>query len=277
MSDRIPNTCHFVFGFKKQTEPFHLVYYLCLESCRRILAPDRIILYYNHEPYGEYWERIRDKLELVRMDPVEHVSRFRYGFKNRWSKKYRYAHHADFIRLERLVEHGGIYADIDTIFVDRIPDALWTKPFVLGREHDVRCQTTGEIRPSLCNALIMSRKGAEFGARWLDEMTHAFDGSWSNHSTLLPQKLSERYPERVHIEPPTTFYKYMWTKEDLHRLLEGCETGHPGVVSIHLWSHLWWARRRRDFSSFFGDMITEDYVRRVNTTYNLLARPFLPE
>ena len=38
----IPNVYHFVFGLRPQTEPFHLMFYLCLASClavnRRVCA-----------------------------------------------------------------------------------------------------------------------------------------------------------------------------------------------------------------------------------------------
>jgi hypothetical protein len=148
--------------------------------------------------------------------------------------------------------------------------------FVLGREDDVICQKTNVAKPSLCNAFIMSEKGAAFGRLWLEEIEKVFDGSWSTHSTLLPQALSERYPDLIHIEPSRTFYNYMRTREGLHALLEGCDRNDSGVVSIHLWSHLWWSKKRRDFSDFHAGRITERELRQRDTTYNLIARRFLP-
>ena len=56
----------------------------------------------------------------------------------------------------------------------------------------------------------------------------------------------------------------------------GLDADFTGVASIHLWSHLWWERRRRDFSDFHAGLITEDYVREGRTTYAVAARPFLP-
>lgn len=49
---RVPRTVHFVFGLAPQVEPFHLVHYVAIESCRQILTPDRILLHYKHLPYG---------------------------------------------------------------------------------------------------------------------------------------------------------------------------------------------------------------------------------
>jgi hypothetical protein len=277
MEERIPNQFLFVFGLKKQTEPFHLCYYICIESCFQVNRPEKIYFYYQHEPYGPYWELTKRRIIPVKVTLSPFVSRYRYGFKNRACKKYRYAHHSDFIRLEKLIESGGIYADIDTIFVHNIPPHLFQKPFVLGREENVYCQVTKLLKSSLCNALIMSRKGSEFAVRWLENMEIAFNGSWSNHSTFLPQVLSEKYPDLIHIEPARSFYKHMWTREGIYTLLEGCDTHYEDVISMHLWSHLWWSKKRRDFSDFHGGLLTERYIREVDTTYNLVARRFLPK
>jgi len=64
MSRRIPARFHFVFGLAPQTEPFHLVDYLCLESCRVVNRPESITLCYHHEPYGPYWDLIKEHLHL---------------------------------------------------------------------------------------------------------------------------------------------------------------------------------------------------------------------
>lgn len=136
----VPNRFHFVFGLKRQTEPFHLVYYLCLESCWQVNRPEAMYFYYRHEPYGRYWDLIKDRLILVAVQPVEFVHRYAYA--DRRIRKYRYAHESDFLRLERLLDQGGVYADLDTIFVNPIPPALfeeairsWARRRHMGRNH----------------------------------------------------------------------------------------------------------------------------------------------
>lgn len=270
----IPNRFHFVFGLKKQTEPFHLVYYLCLASCLQMNRPDAVYLYYHYEPYGRYWDLIKEHLILVPVQPVDFVRQYRYA--DRYIRRFRYAHESDFVRLEKLLAHGGVYADIDTIFVNPIPPALHEKSFVLGREDDILDAATKQMRSSVCNAFIMAERNAPFGQIWLEQLQGAFNGTWSNHSTLLPYTLAQQHAALVHLEPSRTFYKHMWTREGLHTLLEGCDPDYEGVVSMHLWSHLWWSRWRRDFSNFHAGRLTEEYIRTVDTTYNLVARKFLP-
>lgn len=273
-SQRIPRFFHFVYGLRRQTEPFHLVHYLCLESCLRVNRPDRLLFHYHHEPWGEYWDLVRDRIQLVQIPRPEFLKGYRYT--ERHMEKYRYAHESDFVRLDPLIEHGGVYADIDTLFINPVPDSLFEKMFVLAKEDDVLDVASGRVHPSLCNAFIMSAPGAEFGLLWRSSLAKAFDGSWSRHSTLLPADLARERPELIHIEPAYTVYPFMWTREDLRRLLEGCEPVDAGVASIHLWAHLWWAERRRDFSDCHAGLMTERYIRTVDTTFNVLARPFLP-
>jgi hypothetical protein len=276
METKIPNQYHFVFGLKKQLEPFHLMFYICIESCLQINKPDRMFFYYHYEPYGRYWDLVKEKLTLVQVDLSPAVLQ-KFHFDSRKLRAYSYAQHSDFIRLEKLYEHGGIYADLDTIFVHKMPDDLYTKPFVMGHEVDFYDKETGQTKPSLCNAFLMSQKGAEFANIWLKEMENAWDSRLlSKHSTLLPYELSRKYPQLVHVLPQRAFFHHSYTPEGIRTLFEGCDTNFEGIYSLHLWSHLWWSRWRRDFSTFHAGRLTEEYIRRVDTTYNILARPFLP-
>lgn len=270
----VPNCFHFVSGLQKQTKPLHLVFYLCLASCLRVNQPDAVYLYYHYPPFGRYWDLIKDRITPIWIPRVPFI--VNYPYKQRAVKRYSYAHQSDFVRLEKLLAVGGVYADLDTIFVNPIPPGLYQQSFVLGREIDVLDPATRKMQPSLCNAFIMAERHAPFGRLWLDQMPAHFDGTWSRHSTLLPNKLAQAHPELVHIEPQHTFYKHIWSREGLHTLLEGCDRDYEGVVSMHLWAHLWWSRWRRDFSSFHAGRLTEEYIRHVDTTYNLVARKFLP-
>ncbi len=122
----------------------------------------------------------------------------------------------------------------------------------------------------------MSAKESRFTRLWLDQIREAFDGTWSEHSGSLADRLSKAYPDLVHIEPSPSFYKHMWTPEGLHTLLEGYDPDYDDVISMHLWAHLWWSKKRTEFSRFHGDLLTEDYIRQKDTTYNVVARRFLP-
>ena len=272
----IPRVAHFVFGLREQDEPFHFLHYASLESCRRVLEPEAIYFHHKHLPWGSWWERIRPHLTLIRVEHVEEVLSADY-LPGRVPPEYRYAHHADFIRLDALLEHGGVYADIDTIFVRPFPDELFDAPFVIGREPAVRHERTGELRPSLCNALMMAERGAPFARAWQAEMADALDGTWSNHSGFLPERLSRTRPEIVRIEPEVSFFPFGPSRAGLSKLLEQRAPLPAGTISVHLWAHLWWDRRRRDFSSAHAGWCIPSFLRRAPTTLADLTRPYVPD
>jgi glycosyl transferase-like sugar-binding protein len=272
----VPRTAHFVFGLRPQTEPFHLVHYLAVESCRRVLQPTSIMLHHKWLPYGVFWDLIRPHVTLVEADEASEVLAADYD-DTLVPEHYRYAHHADFVRLDALIEHGGVYADIDTLFIRPLPDELYDEEFVIGEEGPVRDERTGEVRPSLCNALLLSAPGARFARAWRRGMGDALNGTWSNHSGFLARRLADEHPDAVRVEPSATFFPAACSVEGLRALLEQDDLDTARAASIHLWAHLWWRPERRDFSSVHAGMLTADYIRTVDTTYNLLARPFLPE
>jgi Glycosyltransferase sugar-binding region containing DXD motif len=270
----IPNHVHFVWGLKDEPEPFHLVHYVCVESCRRVQRPERIFVHCGHPPTGPYWERLERDVTVLPAAQVPAVSA--HADERLVPPEFRYAHHSDFVRLDALIEHGGIYADLDTLFVAPLSAGLLAEKFVLGREGDIVDELAGVSRPSLCNALLASEPRAAFAVAWRTAMPHALNGTWSNHSTLLPYELSESLPNQVHVEPSRSFYAFAATRGGIRALLEELHTDLDGVLTLHLWAHLWWREDRRDFSDVHAGLITEDFVRHVDTTYTVLAREFLP-
>lgn len=270
----IPRVAHFVYGLREQDEPLPFLHFASIESCRRVLAPERIYFHYRHLPWGVWWERICPSLTLVPVEPVEAVLQADYS-RGAIPEHLRYAHHADFIRLDALIEHGGIYADIDTIFVRSFPQELFEQEFVIGRELPVRDERTGELRPSLCNALLMAQPGAVFARAWRERMAAALDGSWSNHSGFLSQELCEQMPDHVRVEPEERFFAFPASPRGVSQLLRERHEIPQEALSVHLWAHLWWERRRRDFTHAHVGWTTPSFVRSARTTLAELLRPYL--
>jgi glycosyl transferase-like sugar-binding protein len=275
----VPNVFHFVFGLVPQREPLHLVHYLCLESCRRVNRPQAICFHYRHEPHGPWWERIKPHLTLRRAaaaSAIPDAARYDATAEGRLIRDagWTYAHEADFLRLSILLDDGGVYADMDTLFVAPLAAHWFAQPFVLGEEAPVP-GADGVLRPSLCNALIMAQPGAAFARHWLARMGQVFDGTWSRHSCQEAVRLWGEMPEAIRVVPQPCFYKHAATRRGVRTLLEGYDPDVAGVHSLHLWAHLWWNAWRTDFTTVHAEAIDENYVRTRKTTYAALARQFL--
>ena len=278
MADRRP-VFHFVFGLAPQREPLHLVHYLCLESCRRVNRPEAICFHYRHEPHGPWWDRIKPQLTLRRVaeaSAIPDAGSYDATLEGRLIRErgWTYAHEADFLRLSILLEEGGVYADMDTLFVHPLPTHWLAKPCVLGEEEPLP-GADGVLRVSLCNALIVAQPGAAFARVWLERMAQVFDGTWSRHSNQEAVRLWAEMPEAIHVLPQSCFYRHAATPRGVRSLLEGHEPDVAGVYSLHLWAHLWWDAWRTDFTTLHAGDVDEDYVRTRKTTYAVLARKFL--
>ena len=273
MSDRI---VHFVFGLRPQDEPFHLLHYLAIESCRRVVAPDVIRLHVHHLPYGVYWDLARPLVEMHRIEPIAAVDDI---VADPIIVQHRYAHHADVIRLDVLARDGGMYADIDTLFVRPVPDEWWTHAAVIGQEAPVSYGDTAVLEPSVSNCLVMARPGSGFIEAWREQIIGAMDGSWSGHSCRLAMRLATEHPELVTVVPRERFSPFGHDPAGMRALLE--EPFEPGSLdstcSVHLCAHLWWSQDRVDFSRMSSASVTEHHLRTTATPLGHLARPFLPD
>jgi hypothetical protein len=276
VKSRIPRIFHFVFGLRPQTEPFHLMHYLCIASCLAVNKPDAVMFHYHHMPWGPWWDLIVPKLQLKKIEPDEFISSFPYP--DPAIGQYRYAHLSDIARLEILIRYGGVYADIDTLFINELPDGLFGQGCVMGLEKvDWTAAAAETAGGSLCNAFVMAETDSEFIKLWLARTYECFNGAWSSHSTFLPYKLSREHPEWIHVEQDRSFFYYDWTGKGIKGIFERPRPNLDNVYSIHLWSHMWWDRDRLDTSCFHAGRLTPEYVRFSGAAYASLARRFLPE
>ncbi len=241
--------------------PFSLVHYLAVRSACVVNDPECVNFYFKHEPSGEWWERAKPYLNLMRIEPPTEVAGRRLCHP---------AHQADVVRLQLLLEHGGIYLDIDVICVRPLTPLL-RYPFVLG-EQGVR----GE--EGLGNAVILSEKGAFFARKWLegfDPATSLWQGFRSSGADDLYGELSMKYPlhlarlfpEHVHIEAHTRFYWPLFLEHHLHWFFLEQGSRFEDAYCHHLWESLSWDRYLRD--------LTVDYIKDVPTNFNTIARRFL--
>ena len=257
----IPKLLHFCyFSSPEANADFPLVYFFAVRSAIHHIRPDRTYVHCVAPPRGLWWEQLRNLVQEVPCDlPTEIFGR----------TLYHPAHRSDVRRLRVLQEQGGIYLDLDTITV-RSFDPLLSHSCVMGRQSS----TYGD---GLCNAVILCEPGSEFVAAWIQEYHHfrskGRDEFWDELSVRTPLRLAREFSARaparpaIHIEPPASFFQPGFEPQELKGLFER-DLPHPEAYCHHLWWNYAFDRYLR--------ALTPELIRTVDTTYNRLARPYLP-
>ena len=176
----------------------------------------------------------------------------------------RVAHRADVVRLQKLIEHGGIYLDAD-VLVQRSFDDLLNHRTVLGQE--AQAGKTG-----LANAVILAEPQSPFLCRWLEEY-RSFRGGppgsefWNHHSVLLPEQLARAHPSEITVLQPTAFFWPLWTDEHLKWIFA---SNRPIPLDHTYANHLW-----ENFAWNYLEDLTPRRVRASDTNFHAWVRPLI--
>jgi hypothetical protein len=253
----IPKKLHYCFGLTPNFgyKPWSLVHYVCVRSAIASIKPTEACLYYEYEPSGPWWDLTKPLLDRVKIEapreifgnPVKHP-----------------AHRADVVRLQKLIERGGIYLDCD-VFVHRSFDDLLQNSFVL-------CQDGPNALFGLSNAVMLSEPDAPFPRRWYEEYRWFRGGRddrfWIEHSIQLPAQLAKQFPEELTILPHSAFCWPLHYEDHLKWIFA---PGQPpishGAYANHLWETNSWTQ--------YLEHLTPRHVRETRTNFHDWARPYL--
>jgi hypothetical protein len=250
----IPNQFHFIFGLKEDFggKPFNILHYLAIKSAYDLNKPDAMYFYYTYEPSGKYWDKAKPYLTLVQVEapteifgnPITHV-----------------AHKADIIRLQALYENGGIYMDMDTICVKSFEPLLKEKTVLGVQGHGA----TPTMAYGLCNAIMLAEPKSEFIEYWLSQYIDFNSNYWDSHSVQLPLYLSQSTNLPLTTLPYNAFHYPLYTPEGIDDLFKHNKE-YPEAYAHHLWESNSWS---------YIQLLTEDYIKTKDTTYNKIARQFI--
>lgn len=234
-----------------------MIHHVCVLSAIERLRPTESYIYYEYEPSGPWWECSRKLLTPVQVSAPREI----FG-----RKLEHVAHRADVLRLQMLIEKGGIYLDAD-VFVHRSFDELLDNSVVLGEE-GIAGQT------GLGNAVILAEPGAKFLRRWYAEYrsfrSKGRDEYWGEHSIRLPLALAKQHPNEVTILPHTAFYWPLWTDEGI-QLIYGSSNGSEerSDFANHLWESNAWEK--------YLQFLTPAKVREIDSAFHRWARPLVAD
>lgn len=247
-----PAKIHFITGLRPDFGgmPFNIVHMLAILSARITYPDHEIFVYYEHEPSGIWWDYARRFVTEV--PTVAPTAVFGCPVRH-------FAHAADVLRLQLLIEHGGIYFDTDTMVCRPIAD-LPTDVVVMGLDAGSEHSAVG-----LSNAFIAAPPGAPFLRRWFDGYRDFDARDYVGHSVKLPHALAMAGEPGVRIMSRLAFCYPHNDARSLHNLFAR-SVDVRSSYSIHLWESVSW---------HYIAAITPEAIARADTTYNLLARAVL--
>lgn len=216
----IPNIVHYVYINER---PWKLHHYLSIKSALIKAKVDRVHIWLDKEPTGKWWVNTKPLVELHFITAPEEIFNIPIT---------QPAHKSDVIRLQVLIEHGGIYADTDVIFKKPFTDLLDNK-FVMGQQGI----GGGE---GLCPATMLSAKNSTFAKYWLAGFKDTFKGgppgspTWCTHSVNYPFYLASQIPQEVTILNHLSFFWPLYHEEHIKALFEE-NYEFSSAYSHHLW------------------------------------------
>lgn len=246
----IPNIVHFIFGLKIQTEEFSYVYYLSILSYLFYNKPKYVFFYYTFEPYGLYWDMIKHKLILIKIP-----KNFEFKIGNKIAEKF--AHKADFLRIELLKKYGGVYVDMDTITNKNFTN-LFHYDFIIGfqeKYNNIDC---------LCNAIMFGKPNNTFINEWYNRYPSYFEkDKWCEASVHLPGIIyqEKKFNHNILIVNEDMMLRPLYT--ETHKIFENSHKVHQDLICLHLWE---------SFSSKYFNSIHEDYIYKSDTMYATILK-----
>jgi SAM-dependent methyltransferase len=250
----IPRILHYCFGMAPDFggQPWSLVHYVCAKSAIERLKPSRVYFWCEYLPKGPWWRLTEDMVEVVQIKAPRTI----FG-----TPLHHPAHRADIVRLDKLLEHGGIYLDAD-VFVHRHFDDLLHHRVVMG-EQDKR---------GLCNAVLLAEPGASFVQRWREEYrsfrSEGKDEFWDEHSVQVPMRLVNEFPDEVTKLEPSAFFWPSWNEIGVERIFASADPIPPtSRYANHLWESRAWDK--------YLENLTPHRVRMIDSNFHFWARPMI--
>jgi GR25 family glycosyltransferase involved in LPS biosynthesis len=261
--NKIPNIVHFIFGLKEQTEDFKYVYYLSILSYLYYNKPKYCFFWYIYEPYGKYWDIIKNKLILINI-PENTI------FKLNDKIVTKYAHKADILRMEILLKYGGVYLDIDTITYKSF-NTIYNfnnYDFFIGIQEKDWKYNNKKIN-LLCNAIMASKPNSKFMVKWWNKYyDYLSPDKWCEASVHLPSILYNEWEKinNIYIANENMMYKPLYSECNL--IFENNENVSNDLLILHHWN---------SFSNKYYDNINERYIIYNDTMYAKIVKKLYKE
>ena len=220
----IPRKIHFVYVSSPADGglDFSFCYWVAVRSAIKSNPGYEVHLWYEHEPASAYWDDLKKEIILHQIKAPESI----FG-----NPVPHYAHKADIVRLQVLLEEGGIYLDLDTLTVRGFDPLLQHKVVMSIAKNAGRAFGLG-------NAVIMSEPSSAFLTRWYESYktfrSVGHDQYYDEHGAGHSFRLSQELPDDITVLGDNAFLTPDMTPQGLTRLFL-VDGEYPDAFCHHLW------------------------------------------
>jgi hypothetical protein len=249
----IPNILHYV-QLSNGGRSWKLHHYLSVKSAKLRSGFDKIYMWVDEDPMGEWWDLTKPMVEIVKIEPPSKI----------FDKEItQLAHKSDVLRLQILIENGGVYVDTDTIFAKSFTSLLNNR-FVMGHQG-----LNGN--EGLCPAVLLSEKDSYFAKQWLMGFNDYFFGgppgsdTWCTHSVYYPMQLAKLIPDSITILNHESFFWPLYHQSHMDQMFEQIHE-FPNAFSHHLWESA---------GKKYLENLTVESILNTDTTFSRLVKDLL--
>jgi hypothetical protein len=220
----IPKKIHFIYISKPEEGglPFSFCYWAAVQSAVKCNPEYEVHFWYEHEPMSCYFDDLKSLMTLHKIEAPKEI----FG-----NPVPHYAHKADILRLQILLEHGGIYLDLDTITVKSY-DFFLDKQVVMSI-----VKNSGNVF-GLGNSVIMGEPQNQFMKRWYETYksfrSKGHDQYYDEHGAGVSYKLASQFPNDITIFDETLFLTPDMTPTGITQLFLA-DGNYPNAFCHHLW------------------------------------------
>lgn len=140
---------------------------------------------------------------------------------------------ADFIRIEKLYEHGGIWIDTDVLFCKKIPDSLWDialgDGFVISYFNTITTGFMGLPKKSVVAELALTKAKQKIENNQFKNSYQAFGPDlWKEIFLEYPVEVSQ-----VRFLSEKLVYPILWDKLDQYFFRENKSINYDETIGVH--------------------------------------------
>ena len=253
----IPNIVHMIFLDKRPLQRFA---FLGILTVFNKVNPITLFIHCTHAPHGEFWIMIQEMHEIAKRIVIVNVNQPISIFSHTPASN-DFAHQSDIVRLNILMNFGGIYIDSDMIVLRSFEDLL-NSTFTIGLQ----------TYTNFCNGFIISHRNSRFLRVWYDSYRNVDFSCWDCQSSQYPSKLWLNMTNEVTALNVESFYDPSFSRQDIHELFQEnkfkparIRSPYSGKYGQHLWHSIPIATKYLRLHRF-------DHVCNSTSIYNEMLR-----